>query len=222
MDINYGDYVLTSYGNEILHEPLDQFLQSKGTSLEEFNSLIESNVKQAGFGTREGVVAAAVTLIGELGNKYGVKVPYFWGGGHGDGVNIGAQAKWGSNSCHAYANNQSYDYCGLDCSGFVPWAIKNGGFNIGTNLASNFQYLDGAEKVSLSSSTAVLQPGDLLESSHHVVLVIGIEESSKSYVCAEAAGNTKGVLFTRRKFDGGGEYWGVKMDGYYNTHARSE
>lgn len=218
--IDYGDYVLSSDGHTILHEPLDSFLESQGTSLEAFNGLIQKNVKKAGYGTRAGVVAAAVTLIAELGNNYGVKVPYYWGGGHADGVVDGALGYWGSTQCHTYANNQSYNYCGLDCSGFVPWAIKNGGFNIAQMLAGNFQNMSGVQKVSLSSS-AVLEPGDLLESSGHIVLVVGIEESTGNYICAEASGNAAGVLFTRRPFNSSG-YWGIKMDGWYATHQRGE
>ena len=220
-NIDYGDYVLSSDGHEILHQPLDQFLSSKGTSLEEFNQLISKNVDKAGYGTRAGVFAAAVTLIGELGNQYNVKVPYFWGGGHGDGISNGAAGKWGSSSCHTYANNQSYDYCGLDCSGFVPWAISNGGIEISQMLAGDFQNLSGAKRVSLSGSSPELQPGDLLESSGHIVLVIGVEESSNQYICAEASGNSQGVLFTRRSYADSG-YWGVNMDGYYSSHARSK
>ena len=220
-NIDYGDYVLSSEGHEILHQPLDQFLSSKGSSLDEFNKLISKNVDKAGYGTRAGVVTAAVTLIAELGNKYNVKVPYFWGGGHADGVVDGALAKWGSSSCYAYANDQSYNYCGLDCSGFVPWAIKNGGIDIAQMLAGDFQNLPGAKRVSLNSGSPVLQPGDLLESSGHIVLVVGVEESSNQYICAEASGNSQGVLFTRRSYADSG-YWGVNMDGYYSTHARSK
>ena len=220
-NIDYGDYVLSSDGHEILHQPLDQFLTSKGSSLDEFNKLISKNVDKAGYGTRAGVVAAAVTLIGELGNQYNVKVPYFWGGGHADGVVDGALGKWGSTQCHTYANNQSYDYCGLDCSGFVPWAIKNGGFDIAQMLAGDFQNLSGAKRVSLSGSSPVLKPGDLLESSGHIVLVVGVEESSNQYICAEASGNSQGVLFTRRSYADSG-YWGVDMDGFYSSHARSK
>lgn len=219
-NIDYGDYVLSSEGTEILHQPLDSFLSSNGSSLEEFNALIAENVDKAGYGTRAGVVAAAVTLIAELGNNYGVKVPYYWGGGHYDGVVDGALGYWGSTECHTYANNTSYNYCGLDCSGFVPWAIKNGGFNMVQNLAGNFQNLPGVKRVSLSSSP-VLEPGDLLESSGHIVLVVGVEEESGVYICAEASGNSSGVLFTRRSFTESG-YWGVKMDGYYDTQARSQ
>ena len=223
-NIDYGDYTLSSDGHQILHEPLEDFLDDNGSSLEDFNKLIADNVEDAGFGTRAGVVAAAVTLIGELGDNYGVKVPYYWGGGHYDGVVVGALGYWGSDpKCTTYANNQTYDYCGLDCSGFVPWAIKNGGFNIGQRLASDFYKLDGAEKVTLRSGEAVLEPGDLLESDGHVVLVVAIDESTSQYICAEASGNAQGVLFTRRSFKDSG-YWGVKMDGYYNNsvHIRSE
>lgn len=218
-NIDYGDYVLSSEGHTILHEPLDSFLEKQGTSLEAFNSLIAKNVQKAGYGTKAGVVAAAVTLIAELGNNYNVKVPYYWGGGHADGVVDGALGYWGSTQCHTYANNQSYNYCGLDCSGFVPWAIKNGGFNMAQMLAGNFQNLSGAQRVSLSNGP-VIEPGDLLESSGHIVLVVGIEESSGSYICAEASGNAAGVLFTRRAFNSSG-YWGIKMDGWYATHKRS-
>lgn len=217
-NIDYGDYVLSSDGDEILHEPLDEFLESKGSSLEELNYLIAKNVQNAGYGTRAGVVAAAVTLIGELGNKYDVRVPYYWSGGHYDGVVDGALGYWGSNSCHFYANGQHYNYCGLDCSGFVPWAIKNGGFNISQMLAGDFVYLAGAKKVSLKNEP-VLEPGDLLEGQGHIVLVIGIEESTGKYICAEASGNEYGVWFSRRSFNQPG-YYGVKMDGFYDTHAR--
>lgn len=215
-NINYGDYVLSSDGHEILHQPLDEFLSSKGTSLEAFNNLIASNVEENGYGTRAGVVTAAVTLIAELGNNYNVKVPYFWGGGHGI-MATGAEGNWGSTQCHTYANGQSYNYCGLDCSGFVTWAIYNGGFSITPLVTGRFGFLPGAEKVSLTNS-AVLQPGDLLESSGHVILIVDVDDNN--YICAEAAGNETGVLFSTHPFDSSG-YWGVNMEGFYNTRARS-
>ena len=214
--IDYGDYELVSDGDEILNEALDTFLESHGTSLEEFNNLIASNVEDSGYGTRAGVVASAVTLIAELGNNYNVKIPYFWGGGHGT-VSEGAEANWGSGRCFTAANGNLYTLCGLDCSGFVTWAIYNGGFNISPLTTGGFQNLSGAERVELENS-AVLEPGDLLESNNHVVLVISVEESG--YICAEASGRTTGVLFTSRPFDISG-YWGVKMDGFYDTQARS-
>ena len=224
-NIDYGNYQLTSEGDTILNERLDKFLESKGTSLEQFNKLIESNVQKNGYGTRAGVVTAAVTLIAELGNNYHTKVPYFLSGGHHDGVKQGALGYWGSGveddgtRCYYTGYGNVYTVCGLDCSGFVPWAIKNGGFQVGVRLAGDFQNMDGAKRVSLSSSSAVLEPGDLLESEGHIVLVVGIDESSSQYICAEASGKNSGVLFTRRPFTGGSGYWGVKMDGYYDKYS---
>ena len=215
-NIDYGNYELVSDGDEILNQALDVFLESHGSSLEEFNNLIVSNVEDSGYGTRAGVVAAAVTLIAELGNNYNVKIPYFWGGGHGQMIE-GAASNWGSGRCFTSANGQAYTACGLDCSGFITWALYNGGFDIAARSAGSFQNLSGAERVTLEDS-AILEPGDLLESNSHIVLVIGVDEDE--YICAEASSRTTGVLFTRRPFTKSG-YWGVKMDGFYNTQARS-
>ena len=217
-NINYGDYELSSDGDEILNQALDVFLESRGSNLEEFNNLIASNVEDSGYGTRAGVVASAVTLIAELGDNYNVKIPYFWGGGHGT-ISEGAESNWGSGRCFTTANGHAYTLCGLDCSGFVTWAIYNGGYNITPLTTGSFQNLPGAEHVTLQDS-AILEPGDLLESNSHVVLVVGVDEDNNEYICAEASGRTTGVLFTRRAFTRSG-YWGVKMDGFYNTQARS-
>lgn len=217
-NIDYGDYELSSDGDEILHESLDSFLSSQGTSLEDFNSLIASNVENAGYGTDAGVVAAAVTLIAELGNNYNVRIPYFWGGGHGQMI-TGADGNWGSNQCQASANGRIYNYCGLDCSGFIAWAIYNGGFKIAARSAGAFQNLPGAQRVSLTES-AVLKPGDLIESGAHIVLVVGIDEDTNEYICAEASGYGSGVKFSRRPFNRRG-YWGVKMSGFYERQVRS-
>lgn len=220
-NIDYGDYVLSSEGHEILHQPLGSFLESKGSSVEEFSALIAANVEKNGYGTRAGVVTAGVTLIAELGNNYGVKVPYYWGGGHYDGVVVGALDYWGSTKCHTYANGQSYDYCGFDCSGFVPWAIKNGGFNMAQMLAGDFQNISGARRVSLSSSSPSVQPGDLLESSHHITLVVDVDEANNQYIIAHASGNAAGVLFSNWSYSYAvsAGYWGVDMEGYYSNPA---
>lgn len=214
--IDYGDYTLSSDGDSILNQSLESFLSSNGSSLEEFNNLIASNVNEAGYGTRAGVVAAAVTLIAELGNNYDVKIPYFYSGGH-DAISNYANGVWGAGSCHTYANGVFYDRCGLDCSGFVSWAVSNGGFNVSITSSGGFQNLPGAERVSLQDS-AVLQPGDILETNGHVILVVGIEDNQ--YVCAEASGKITGVIFSRHSFNMSG-YWGVKMDGFYNMQVRS-
>ena len=49
----------------------------------------------------------------------------------------------------------------------------------------------------------------------HAILVVGIDEDTKEYICIEAMGNAYGVLFTRRSFSESG-YWGVDLEDYYN------
>ena len=216
--IDYGDYELSSDGHSILHQRLDTFLENNGSSLEEFNNLLKNNVDDAGYGTRAGVAVAGVTLIAEMGNNYGVKIPYFWGGGHSSNDLIGeALGKWGSTECHTYANDQHYNYCGLDCSGFVAWAIKTGGFHIGPTGSGSFRNLSGAKVVHLRDQV-LLQPGDLLEGPGHIVLVVDIDEENHQYICAEASGNSRGVLFTRRSFTES-SYVGVDLEDFYNNPA---
>ena len=215
--IDYGNYQLNTDNAGIIREPLSSFLQSKGSSLESYNQLIASNVQKAGFGTRAGVVAAAVTLIAELANKYNAKIPYYWGGGHGSTDNL-ANGNWGSSSCRTTHGGNVYDRCGLDCSGFVGWAIYNGGFGKATTSSDRYVNLPGTQSVDLNSSP-VLQPGDLLYSSGHVILIVGVDSAKGEYKCAEAAGKDAGVLFTTHKFNDS-HYKGLDMTGYYDNNKR--
>ena len=215
--IDYGNYQLNTDNAGIIHEPLSSFLQSKGSSLDSYNQLIASNVQKAGFGTRAGVVAAAVTLIAELANKYNAKIPYYWGGGHSHTDNL-ANGNWGSSSCRTTHGGNVYDHCGLDCSGFVGWAIYNGGFGKATTSSDRYVNLPGTQSVDLNSSP-VLQPGDLLYSSSHVILIVGVDNAKGEYKCAEAAGKNAGVLFTTHKFNDS-HYKGLDMTGYYDNNKR--
>lgn len=197
--------LIGSAGTILKGQRLDQFLRSKGTSIEELNSLIATNVDNAGRGTRAGVVSAAVTLIGEM-NKLGVKLPYVFGGGHG-AIQLGASASWGEGS-------------GLDCSGFISWAIYNGGVSIGVNSSSSFASLG---KVVDLNDEPVLKPGDIIwrparpGKVGHVAMVVGYDNTSGQYLTAEALGSDYGVLFHKRKFNANG-YKGISMEDYYNSH----
>ncbi len=199
-------YPLTSNGDVILRgQRLDQFLISKGTSIEELNALIAANVNSAGPGTRAGVVSAAVTLIGEM-NKLGVKLPYVYGGGHSS-IQTGANPSWGSGA-------------GLDCSSFISWAIHNGGVSIGVHDSSSFASLGNVVDL---SDEPVLKPGDIIWRPRrpgkvgHVALVVGYDNNSKQYLTAEALGSDYGILFHKRKFNASG-YKGISMEEYYNNH----
>lgn len=215
------DYTLDSTGTVILRTSLEEFLNNQiPEGFKILNQKIVDNVNAAGYQTRAGVVAAAVTLIGEVGNL-GYRIPYFWGGGQGfDGARIGAQSYWGGTTsgnrlCSTNANNIRYDLCGLDCAGFVNWAIYNAGFKVPAYGSNNLRNV--GEVVSLKSGEAVVQAGDLLHGPGHIMLVVGVDFNTNEYIIAEAAGYAKGVLFSRRGF--GSNLEGVKMDVFYNNEA---
>lgn len=224
-NIDYGNYVLSSTGHTILNIPIDNFLKSKGSSLDNLNSLIASNVQKNGYGTRSGVVTAAVTLIAEMGNNYHTKLPYFWGGGHG-AVSTGANSEWGAQAKITASGSSKQPVGtiwpnGLDCSGFIRWAVYNGGFkDMGGVGTSRMELLWGVKRVNLTSK-AVLQPGDLLlKTGSHVILVVGIDEKSNQYICAEASGASSGILFSRKPFNLSG-FHGIDMTEYYNKNVRN-
>lgn len=200
-----GYPLMDGNGSILKGQSLANFLLSKGSSIEALNALISSNVNNAGSGTRAGVVSAAVTLIGEM-NKYGVKLPYVFGGGHGS-IQQGASSSWGNGG-------------GLDCSGFISWAIFNGGVSINASDSSSFASLGSVVDL---NNEPVLKPGDIIWRPRragkvgHVALVVGYDNASGQYLTAEALGSDYGVLFHKRKFNSSG-YKGISMENYYNSH----
>ncbi len=214
--VDNSNYQLSTDNNGILSIPLSEFLENYNVTIEDFNTKIYTNVKNAGYATRAGVASAAVTLIGELGNKYNIKLPYYWGGGHAGAID-GSSGNWGSNTCHTSNGDKVYNHCGLDCSGFVSWAIYNGGFRYISASANDFVNIAGAKHVNLSINP-VMQPGDLLYNSHHVVLIVDIDSSKNEYICAAATGLTDGVEFKRVPFDAS-NYSGVDLTGFYENEA---
>ena len=110
-------------GAPVLLEPLSTFLPSKGSSVEELNNYIHNNVMENGPGTRAGAVTAAVSLINFLYDGAGVRLPYYWGGQYDY---IGVNPNFGG---YTKASAHGEVHAGFDCSGFVSWAILNGGYN---------------------------------------------------------------------------------------------
>ena len=204
-------------GSAIIGERLDTFLEKNGSSLAELNSKITENVNSAGVKTRGAVVAAATTLINEVA-KYGKKIPYTCGGGWGNRI-TGAQGDWGASHAKQCKTNCSKTKCyvqnGLDCSGFVRWALNTAGYSLPATGAASYQNVSGMRKVTLNSGSAVLRPGDLMASSGHVVLVVSVNENEKKYVVAESGGLEEGVQFRTMSFSPNG-YYGLDCSSFYS------
>jgi len=211
---------------QILNKPLNSLLSE--TQYNELNNLIYDTVMESGVGTREALVAAAVTPIKYLAEYHGVVIPYTLGGGHymtinssSTGINInktttnyyGMDPDWGTPISHTYDGNY-YNKYGPDCSSFVPWVYKNAGINLPVGTASG--YVSYGTKHSMGGDY-VAQPGDLLANSGHVTMVVGVDESNSKYYIAHASGGSYGTIITPVAFNYS-DYYIVEMTNYISEH----
>lgn len=218
----------------LIKKSLSEMLSENGSSIEEFNKYLKSEIKKAGVGTREGSVAAAMTLIGSLAEQ-GYKINYQWGGIHTNlGIisNIGTPASTdactGSYAAQGYNSEKclnNYRWVGFDCGGFVTWAIYNGMQGTttpGGTPVERYKIFNSPE-TKLKSDKAVCKIGGVLQSKGHIVLVVGHDDANKQYIVAEATGskvsnNTGGVKLTYYPYGNKGlssGYWCSNLDEMY-------
>lgn len=203
--------------SQLSGKSLADTLSEKNSSIEAFNEKIKSSIESAGKGTREGVVAAALSITSNLCEEYSVRLPYEWGGGHGSKINL-ADGSWGANLPSVYYNEAgvAYLYEGLDCSGFVSWAIYNGGYNF--PISSSEDFLKYGQTHDMSDSY-VAKPGDLVHHSGHIMMIVGVNEDAKTYDVAEAANSKDGVRVRTMKFSGESSNKIIDMSQYYDNKA---
>ena len=140
-----GIRVLVS-GKPRLRVPIEVALKEKGHTVAEFNKCIADRVKEAGVGTRDGVVAAAYALIDCNLMLTGTVLSYDHTGGkvHISDTNycafnssicgkLGVNLRWGK---QGGACPSSQCYYGLNCATFVRWSMCNGGMDLCTGGAA--------------------------------------------------------------------------------------
>lgn len=201
-----------------------QYSNSEAKLLDEF---LEYRINKAGYQTRAGVVEA-IRFLGlsfqyripyffENGRLHWSGVHYIDGEGryyhkglylstdkYDDiGPSMDGPAMWGCDLLdrdgtvyklfHPYPN-------GLDCSGFVTWALLNGGFDVGDVGANNLPLLDESkyyseEFIPVNMTTVnsdKVKPGDIIAISGHTALIAGIDENN--FYVAESLASTQGVV----------------------------
>jgi len=94
---------------------------------------------------------------------------------------------------------------GLDCSGFVTWALLNGGFDVGDIGAGETpqpnQLTDVGERVKVTKElmeSGKVKPGDLINWWGHIGIIIGIDENETYYV-AESLDSYFGLVVKEYK-----------------------
>lgn len=88
---------------------------------------------------------------------------------------------------------------GLDCSGFVAWVLKNGGFDPGDVGAGESEYpyqmTDLGDYTYLDEdliNSGKVKAGDLINFYGHIAIIIGIDDDN--YYVAESLQNLKGAI----------------------------
>ena len=129
---------------------------------------------------RREAVQTALQLVG--------KVNYFWGG---KSYVIGWDPRWGQLAKVWSAGNSTtgtYRPFGLDCSGFIDWALRNAG------LHSDGHWYIGTNLTAVSQTDAL--PGDLAlyPDASHVGMVVGRNGAGKLLVCHCSSGQNNVVV----------------------------
>lgn len=217
-------YTLSKEKKEIV--PCNNYTEDEAKLLD---NLLEYYVNEAGFGTRAGAVAAGrfltlqfkyrVPYFYENGriNDSGVHLADGEGRYYKQGLYLSEskyadirytyadKAMWGCPLKNG-TNNRKYGFVagnkmpnGLDCSGFVSWALVNGGFDPGDVGAGEnegiYQLTDTGEFTTLTRDLALsgkIKTGDLFNFWGHIALIIGQDEDN--YYVAESLPHLGGVI----------------------------
>ena len=212
---NFNGQIASTKGTVYLPYELSKVLSENGTSVDALNAAIKDSVIQAGPGTRSGVIAAANTLINALA-QYGYRLPYISSTGAGGSASgnyngYGVLADWGKKGkWYSDAYKRYYYQTGLDCSGFVSWAIHNGGFKYVTAYSGSQHDLGPAHKFSSYQG----QPGDIVWVEGHVGLIMGISDDGK-YIVAEEQGDPSGLIISYYNMNGSAWTSIIDMTDFY-------
>lgn len=209
---NVGNAVVTETCSQLSGKSLSDALVEHNTTIDDFNNNIKAKIESAGLKTREGVVAAALSITSDLCEEYKIRLPYEWGGGHGNKISL-ASGQWGSKlASPIYANDRSYNYSGLDCSGFVSWAIYNAGYDFPVEGSDSFPNYGTTHPM---NSSFIAKPGDLIFHPGHIMIIVGVDEGAKQYKVAEAAGADEGMRVRNMSFDSDSNQI-IDMTDYYS------
>lgn len=102
---------------------------------------------------------------------------YFWGGGH-DKICNGLDPTWGQPRVVTAEGSESTGTerpNSLDCSGYVSWALKNGGYNIeGPMTTWDLEKI--GNKIPITAATQNnIQVGDLASMEGHIGMIIKVD-----------------------------------------------
>ena len=205
--------------------PCNKYTASENETLDE---ILASRISMAGYGTRAGVVEAARFLLlsfpyridyfFENGRINSTGVNYADGEGryYHQGLYLSQDkfddlkyvyagpATWGCPLTNYENYGRKYiaggkNANGLDCSGFLSWAMLNGGFDVGDIGAGEtyepFQFTDLGQRLNLTDDlvdSGKIKVGDLLNWWGHIAIIVGID--ADNYYVAESLQTYDGLV----------------------------
>lgn len=230
--------------------PCEAFTEDEAALLDE---ILKNDVLNAGYGTRAGVVAAArfltlkfkyrVPYFYENGRLHFSGVNFVDGEGryYHEGLYLAKAKKesikytyrgpatWGCKLTN-YEDYREYGFIpgkkmpnGLDCSGFVAWTLKNGGFDpgdvgAGDSPNKDYEMTDLGEMVQISNElldSGKVKVGDLINFWGHIAVIIGWDD--EHYYVAESLSYISGVramIYTKKELMKTFKYI-ILMDDFY-------
>ncbi|MCD8155430.1 MAG: NlpC/P60 family protein [Clostridiales bacterium] len=197
--VSYGekhieDYIeendISGEDQEILEKYLEKDCELLCAVVTAAKGFVRQSVGDSVSEERVNVITAAYSLVGQVG--------YFWGG---KSTAIGMDSSWGSVttvSAEGSSSTGTLRAYGLDCSGFVTWAVINGyedtsmGSVVGDGTSEQWEN-------AASVSEADAQPGDLVfqntsasGSDNHVGILCGQTESG-DWIVVHCSSSQNGV-----------------------------
>lgn len=155
---------------------------------------------------REKSVMAAIFLATQL-----PKGPYFFGGGHEISMDefMGLNPNWGKNTAIVFDSNdqkagEEYPYF-YDCSGFVTWAMINGGYKFVVDDCPNALDLSnlGEKKELKNIDLSSVQVGDLAWKQGHVGMIVDVDQANHEIKVAHTSYSGEGMNITTINTDTG-------------------
>lgn len=185
---------------DILSTGLDNVLKMKlnksydksleGYDYEKYQEKLEKTLNTTN-GTRAKSVAAALFLATSFPH-----MNYFWGGGH-DKIQTGLDPSWGSPKTVTAGGSETTGTeqpNSLDCSGYVSWSLKNGGYQIEKPMVTGELEKLG-QKVSITDpSASSSQVGDLAYMDGHVGMIIS--KQNNNITVSHCSGSGGGMNIT--------------------------
>lgn len=163
---------------------------------------------------RVNVISAAYSLVGKVG--------YFWGG---KSTKIGTDPSWGTAekvSAEGSKSTGTIRAYGLDCSGFVTWAVINGYQDQTMQVAVGDGTSDQWEKANVVTETDA-QPGDLVfqkgpeaGSDNHVGILCGKTDAG-DWIAVHCSSSKNGVT-VGEAYSASFRY--IRQPSFYPTEAQ--